>query len=128
MSAPKKSADGENPPPRAALPKKAEAANSAPNATAESSSNALVNRASGSVKSVSHDLHPGHSVHPRGHNPDEVVHILAHIYQPWADVNSNGSGMFAVAHWAKFLEERGVSAVEGSLENSAGFLRGLTHR
>lgn len=128
MSASKKSAEAENPPPRAALPKKTEAVESAPKAKAMASSSSLIDRASGSVKSVSRDLHPGHSVHPRGHSPDEVVHILAHIYQPWADINRNGSGMFAVAHWAKFLEERGVSAVEGSLENSAGFLRGLTHR
>jgi len=127
MTASKKSADGENPPPRAALPKKAEAAKSAPKAKDESTANAMVDRASGSVKSVSRDLHPGHSVHPRGHNPEEAVHILAHIYQPWA-VNSNGAGMFAAAHWAKFLEERGVLAVESSLKDSAGFVRGLIHR
>ena len=127
MSAPKKSADGENPPPRAALPKKAEAAKPAPKDKVQANPNSLVDRASGSVKSVSRDLHPGNSVHPRGHNPEEAVHILAHIPQPWA-ANSNGAGLFAGAHWAKFLEERGVLAVEGSLKDSAGFVRGLIHR
>jgi len=127
MTASKKSADGENPPPRAALPKKAEVAKSAPKAKDESTAIAMVDRASGSVNSVSHVLHPGHSRHPRGHNPEETVHILAHIYQPWA-ANSNGAGMFAAAHWAKFLEERGVLAVESSLKDSAGFVRGLIHR
>ncbi len=126
MSAPKKSADGENPPPRAALPKKAEAAKPAPKDKVQANPNALVDRASGSVKSVSRDLHPGHSVHPSGHNPDEVVHILAHLHV--GGNHRNGAGMFAVAHWAKFLEERGVLAVEGSLKDSAGFVRGLIHR
>lgn len=127
MSASKKSADGENPPPRAALPKKAAAVKPAPRVRAMASAIALIDRASQSVKPVSRDLHPGHSVHPRGHNPDEVIHILAHNFQQDNEVE-NGAGMYAVAYWAKFIEERGVSAVEGSLENSAGFLRGLTHR
>ena len=121
MTASKKSTDGESPAPRAALPKKAKT-------KAKPTSNSLIDRASESVKTVSRDLHPGHSVHPRGHSPDEAVRILAHIYQPWADDHQNGSGMFAVAHWAKFLEVRGVSAVEVSPKDSVGFTRGLTHR
>lgn len=121
MTASKKSTDSENPTPRAASPKKAKS-------KAKATSTSLIDRASESVKSVSRDLHPGHSVHPRGHDPDEAVRILAHIYQPWAADHQNGSGMFAVAHWAKFLEVRGVSAVEVSQKDSVGFSRGLTHR
>jgi len=119
MTASKKSTDGESPAPRAALPKKAKA---------KATSNSLIDRATVSVKSVPRNLHPGHSVHPRGHSPDQAVRILAHIYQPWADDHQNGSGIYAVAHWSKFLEERGVSAVEVSPKDSVGFSRGLTHR
>lgn len=128
MSAAKKSADGENPPPRAALPKKATPPKAASKVKSTPKARESVARISATVKPVSHDQHPGHDVHPRGHKPDEEIRILAHLYQPWANVNSNGSGVYALAHWAKFLEERGVAAVDDAVTASAGFLRGLTHR
>lgn len=128
MSASKKSAGGENPPPRASLPKNAKPAKSTPKAKKKAPPSDPVDRARASTKSVSHDLHPGHNVHPLGHNPSEKVRILAHLYQPWADVDANGGGLYALAHWLKFLEERGVPAVSDAAEASGGFLRGLTHQ
>ena len=122
MSAAKKSAGGENPPPQAALPKKPESAKSVSQTLTGSPTGRSVNRISATVSPTSHN------VHPSGHNPDEEIRILAHIYQPWADINENGSGIYALAHWAKYLEERGVSVVEGAVKDSTSFLRGLTHR
>ncbi|CAB5007264.1 unannotated protein [freshwater metagenome] len=127
MTASKKSAEGENPPPRAALPKKTEAAKSAPKAKARASVNPLIDRASRSVKPVSREMHPGHSLHRHGHNEEMEIRILSYNFQDDSEVE-NGAGMYAVAYWAKFLQERVDSAAEGSRENSAGFLRGLTHR
>ena len=129
MSASKKSAGGENPPPRASLPKNAKLAKSTPIAKKKAPPSDPVDRARASTKSVSPDLHPGHNVHPLGHNPSEKVRILARPpAEWWASVDANGGGLYALAHWLKFLEERGVPAVSDAAEASGGFLRGLTHR
>lgn len=127
MSAAKKAPDGENPPPRAALPKKAKSVKSAPKAGAAPKLSAHVDRVRASVKSVPHDEHPGHDVHPRGHKAGESIRILAHNYQVDDELES-GSGVYAMAHWARFLADRGALIVRDRDAISAGFIRGLTHR
>lgn len=128
MSAAKNPEVGENPPPRAALPKKAKPAKSAGKAKSVPKPGGAVHRVSAEVKPVAYDQHPAYDLHPRGHNPDEEVRTLAHLYQPWADIRENGAGVYALAHWAKFLEERGAAAIGDAAGASVDFLRGLTHR
>lgn len=65
-------------------------------------------------------------VHYLGHPDDEDVRSLAHIYTPWGDVRANGSGIVALAAWAKRLEEEGLSSAEG--QDLTSYIRGLIHR
>jgi hypothetical protein len=127
MSAEKSPESGENPPPRAALPKKAKAAKPAGKAKSGPKPGGVVHRVSAEVNTVAHDQHPGHSVHPRGHNPKAEIKILPHLYQP-DNEKENGSGIYALAFWVKFLEERGVAAISEATGASVTFVRGLTHR
>lgn len=66
--------------------------------------------------------------HRRGYDPDEQVTSLAHVYSPWANVRANGSGIVALAAWAKRLEEEAAEGASSALSASADFVRGLTHR
>jgi len=126
MSAVKKSIEGENPPPRAALPKKAKSEKTVSKGKAKGPSSAAVKKIGTTVNSVSHDQHPGHYVHPRGHKLGEDMRVT-HVYD-FVDVNHNGSGMYALAHWAKFLEVHAASETGFADDRSIGFIRGLTQR
>ncbi len=127
MSAKKSPESGENPPPRAALPKKAKAAKVAAKAKSGPEPGGVVHRVSAQVNPVSHDLHPGYSLHPRGHNPEAKIEIRDYLSQQ-DNERESGSGVYAMAHWVKFLEEREVVASGEATGASVTFLRGLTHR
>ena len=52
---------------------------------------------------------------------------MTHVYD-FVDVNHNGSGIYALAHWAKFLEVHAASVTGFADDRSIGFIRGLTQR
>jgi hypothetical protein len=128
MSAVKKSIEGENPPPRPALPKKEKSEKPLLKAKANIKvpSSAAVEKIRNTVSSASHDQHPGHNVHALGHKVREEVRVT-HVYD-FVDVNHNGSGIYALAHWAKFLEVHAASVTGFAEDKSIGFIRGLTQR
>ncbi len=128
MSAVKKSIEGENPPPRPALPKKEKSEKPLLKAKANIKvpSSAAVEKIRNTVSSASHDQHPGHNVHARGHKVGEEVRVT-HVYD-FVDVNHNGSGIYALAHGAIFLEVHAASVKGFADDRSIGFIRGLTQR
>lgn len=88
----------------------------------------LVARSTVGVTVAPHSAHPGHSAHPRGHDVDQEVTSLADIYTPWANVRANGSGIVALAAWARRLESEGKLAASEAGADIGAFIRGLTHR
>ena len=80
MSAVKQSIEGENPPPRPALPKKEKSEKPVLKAKAKAKgpSSAAVEKIRNTVTSASHDQHPGHNVHARGHKVGEEVRVTRH--------------------------------------------------
>jgi hypothetical protein len=88
----------------------------------------LVAKSTKGIKAVPRDQHPGNRAHRKGHDVDQQVKSLAHIYTPWANVRANGSGIVALAAWAKRLEGEGKKAARGAGEDITTFIRGLIHR
>ncbi len=88
----------------------------------------VIARSTEGVQPVSHDLHPGNARSRHGHVADEEVKQVAHFYEAWATGRANGSGLVAVAAWARRLEREGKTAATDGAEGAATFLRGLTHR
>jgi hypothetical protein len=88
----------------------------------------LVAKSTAGLTVAPHDQHPGHTAHPRGHDVDQQVKSLAHIYTPWANVRANGSGIVALAAWARRLENEGKVAASEAGTDIVEFIRGLTHR
>ncbi len=92
-----------------------------------------VQRVRASIRHSSHGRSPSVDVHPMGHDCDEAVRSLAHIYLPWASTGANGSGIVAMAAWARRLEAERREAGAGIGEPAAAteaatFMRGLIHR
>lgn len=88
----------------------------------------LVAKSTAGITAVSRDEHPGNTAHRKGHTEDQVVTSLAHIYSPWANIRANGSGILALAAWAKRLEGEGKKAARDAGDDVSTFVRGLTHR
>lgn len=88
----------------------------------------LVEKSTEGLVQLSHDQHPGFDNHRKGHPVDQEVKSLAHIYQPWANVRANGSGILAVAAWSKRLEEEGKQSIRDAGQDLEPFIRGLIHR
>lgn len=88
----------------------------------------LVSRSTAGLTTATHAEHPGHTAHPRGHDVDQQVKSLAHIYTPWANVRANGSGIVALAAWARRLESEGKLAASEAASDIGEFIRGLVHR
>lgn len=88
----------------------------------------LVVKSTKGIKAVPREQHPGNTAHPKGHDVNQQVKSLAHIYTPWANVRANGSGIVALAAWAKRLEGEGKKSVRGAGEDITTFIRGLIHR
>jgi hypothetical protein len=86
----------------------------------------LVARVSAQVAVSDYELMDAADVHALGHPQDEEIRSLAHIYIPWGDARSNGSGIVALTAWAKRLEEEGVAAADG--RDLTEYIRGLIHR
>lgn len=92
------------------------------------SGDSLVEKSTEGVVQLSHDQHPGFDTHRKGHPVDQEVKSLAHIYQPWGNLRSNGSGILAIAAWSKRLEEEGKQSIRDAGQDLETFIRGLIHR
>lgn len=88
----------------------------------------LVKKSTEGIVQLTHDQHPGFDNHRKGHPVDQEVKSLAHIFQPWGNLRSNGSGILAVAAWVKRLEEEGKQSVRDAGQDLEPFIRGLIHR
>ena len=86
----------------------------------------VVARVSAEIKQVGGAALDINDVHVLGHPSEEEVRSLAHIYTPWGDARSNGSGVVALAAWAKRLEEEGMASTDG--RDLTSYIRGLIHR
>ena len=86
----------------------------------------LVARVSAAVTTAAFDRMDIRDVNDLGHPNDEEIRSLAHIYTPWGDARSNGSGIVARAAWAKRLEEEGIASADG--RDLTTYIRGLIHR
>jgi hypothetical protein len=88
----------------------------------------LVAKSTAGIKAVSRDQYPRNTAHRKGHDEDQVVKFLAHNYSTRANVRANGSGILALAAWAKRLEEEGKKAARDADDGVTTFIRGLIHR
>ena len=86
----------------------------------------LVARVSADVTPADHVRVVAPDVNDLGHPNGEEIRSLAHIYTPWGDVRSNGSGIVALAAWSKRLEEEGIASADG--RDLTPYIRGLIHR
>ena len=85
-----------------------------------------VARCSASVHTVDYNLHPGYSGAANRSSDDDSIKILANLFQPWSDIKENGSGLYALSHWAAHLDQR--ASASGAATESTGFIRGLIYR
>ena len=85
-----------------------------------------VSRCSASVHAVDYDMHPGYGESANGLPADDSIKILANLFQPWSDIKENGSGLYALSHWAAHLDQRASDS--GAAAESTGFIRGLIYR
>jgi|GEM_PF-3165552 len=88
----------------------------------------LVEKSTEGVVQLDHDQHPGFGAHRKGHPVDQEVKSLAHIYQPWANVRVNGSGILAIAAWSQRLRDEGKEGIRSAGQSLDPFIRGLIHR
>lgn len=88
----------------------------------------LVEKSTEGVVQLDHDQHPGFDAHRKGHPVDQEVKSLAHIYQPWANVRVNGSGILAIAAWSQRLKDEGKEGIRSAGKSFDPFIRGLIHR
>ena len=85
-----------------------------------------VARCSASVHAVDYDMHPGYGGAAKVSPNHDSIKILANMFQPWSDIKENGSGLYALSHWAAHLDDRAAGA--GTAAESTGFIRGLIYR